>query len=73
MTHSKKQPTASNQPDSISHLIDAVVALGLALKALEAPRPAANNLRTLLQDGLEHADEISLLLALIEAKLGQDE
>lgn len=73
MTHSKKQLTASNQPDTISHLIDAVVALSLALKTLEAPHPAVNNLRTLSQDGLEHADEISLLLALIETKLRQDE
>ena len=53
-------------PGAISHLIDAVNALGLALRDLAAQPTAA-----VRQDGIEHLSEVELLTELLSRRLSQ--
>lgn len=53
-------------PNAIRHLIDAVNALGLALRDLAA-QPTAD----VRQDGIEHLSEVELLTELLSRRLSQ--
>ncbi|WP_409048493.1 hypothetical protein AB2L57_07920 [Microbacterium sp. HA-8] len=53
-------------PSTIKHLIDAVNALGLALRDLAAQPTAA-----VRQDGIEHLSEVELLTELLSRRLSQ--
>ncbi len=53
-------------PGTISHLIEAVNALGLALRDL-APQPTT----AVRQDGIEHLSEVELLTELLSRRLSQ--
>lgn len=57
------------RPDPIPHLISAVTELSFALRDLDASRPTLIAQTPVAQDGLEHVDELSGLLELIEKKL----
>lgn len=53
-------------PSTIQHLIEAVNALGLALRDLAAQPTAA-----VRQDGIEHLSEVELLTELLSRRLSQ--
>jgi hypothetical protein len=59
----------NTRPDPIPHLISAVTELSFALRDLDASRPVPATHAPVAQDGLEHVDELTELLDLIEKKL----
>lgn len=54
----------TSQPNPIPHLIDAVTALGFALRELGSPPSLSTR-----QDGLEHLTDLELLSELISRRL----